>query len=359
MTDTPVFDEQKAGAFAERMIGVLAETSVALQISIGHQVGLFDAMNGLAPSTSAEIAAAAGLHERYVREWLGTMVTGRVVDYDPGARTYVLAPEHAHFLSSAGGADNLARLMPMMAMLAEVEQPIIECFRHGGGVPYSRYPRFQALMAEDSTLVNDASLISTILPLVDGLVDRLQSGIDVLDVGCGQGHAINLIAQAFPNSRATGYDFSNEGVAAGRAESAALGLTNANHEARDVTDLAETAKYDLITAFDAIHDQAHPRKVLAGIARALRPGGVFLMGDIKASSNLEDNCAVPWGPFLYTVSTMHCMTVSLALGGEGLGTAWGRQMACELLAEAGFTSVEVKEIDGDPFNDYFVARKER
>src|SRR4051794_713588 len=196
VTETHVFDDEKAGAFATRMIGVLAETSVALQISIGHQVGLFEAMGGLPPSTSEEIAAAAGLNERYVREWLGTMVTGRVIDYDPSDKTYVLAPEHACFLTSAAGANNMAVFMPMMTMLAEVEQPVIECFRNGGGVPYSRYPRFQDLMAENSRVVRDASLVSTILPLADGLIDRLQSGIDVLDVGCGQGNDVNVIGQA-------------------------------------------------------------------------------------------------------------------------------------------------------------------
>jgi 2-polyprenyl-3-methyl-5-hydroxy-6-metoxy-1,4-benzoquinol methylase len=356
MTETQVFNEEKAGAFAERLIGTLSEASVALQISVGHQVGLFETMGGMAPSTSEEIAAAAGLNERYVREWLGAMVTGRVIDYDPSAKTYAISPEHAHFLTNAGGTDNMARLMPILALLAEVEQPVIDCFRNGGGVPYSRYPRFQQLMAEDSAAVHDASLVSTILPLVDELVDGLEHGIDVLDVGCGQGHAVNLIAKAFPNSRVTGYDFSTEGIAAGRAEAESLGLTNTIHEVRDVTDMGETARYDLITAFDTIHDQAQPRKVLAGIAKALRLGGVFLMVDIKASSKLEENMDIPWAPFLYTASTMHCMTVSLALDGEGLGTAWGRQKACELLAEAGFTSVDVKEIDSDPFNSYFVAR---
>jgi 2-polyprenyl-3-methyl-5-hydroxy-6-metoxy-1,4-benzoquinol methylase len=357
MSVTQTFDEQKARAFAERMIGVFSGACVALQISIGHQVGLFEVMSALPPSTSEEIASASGLDERYVREWLGALVTGGVIDYDPGARTYSLAPEHVPFLTQAGGADNMARLMTFVALLAEVEQPVIECFRHGGGVPYSSFPRFQKLMGEDSAAVHDAHLVSEILPLVDGLVERLGAGIDVLDVGCGQGHAVNLIAQAFPRSRVTGYDLSEEGIAAGRAEAQALGVTNARHEVRDVTDLGHSEDFDLITAFDAIHDQAHPRKVLAGIARALRPDGVFLMVDIKASSNLEDNLEIPWAPFLYTVSTMHCMTVSLAQGGEGLGTVWGRQRAGELLAEAGFTSVEVKELDGDVFNYYYIARR--
>jgi 2-polyprenyl-3-methyl-5-hydroxy-6-metoxy-1,4-benzoquinol methylase len=129
------------------------------------------------------------------------------------------------------------------------------------------------------------------------------------------------------------------------------------HEVRDVTALALEERFDLITAFDAIHDQAHPAQVLAGIARALRPGGTFLMVDIRASSNLEDNLEHPLATMLYTTSTMHCMTVSLAQGGAGLGTVWGEQLARQMLAEAGFGSVEVKSVEGDIFNSYFVATK--
>ncbi len=126
---------------------------------------------------------------------------------------------------------------------------------------------------------------------------------------------------------------------------------------RDVTDLEAHEDYDLVTAFDAIHDQAQPASVLAGIAKALRPDGVFLMVDIRASSRLEDNLDHLFGPFLYTVSTMHCMTVSLALGGVGLGTVWGRQLATQMLQDAGFSSVELAEVEGDVFNDYFIAHK--
>jgi SAM-dependent methyltransferase len=116
--------------------------------------------------------------------------------------------------------------------------------------------------------------------------------------------------------------------------------------------------FDLITAFDAIHDQAEPRKVLRGIADALRPDGTFLMQDIAASSHLHKNMEHPIGPFLYTISCMHCMTVSLALDGEGLGTMWGEEKALELLAEAGFTKVRVEQLSHDIQNSYYIAAKE-
>ena len=121
-----------------------------------------------------------------MREWLGAMVTGGVVDYDPAAGTYALPAEHAAWLTRAAGTDNLAVQAQFIPLLAQVEQPLIDCFRNGGGVPYAAYPRFQQLMAEDSGAIHDAALIDTILPLVPGLPARLAAGIDVADVGCGQ-----------------------------------------------------------------------------------------------------------------------------------------------------------------------------
>jgi SAM-dependent methyltransferase len=264
----------------------------------------------------------------------------------------------AAWLTRAAGPNNLALSTQYIPLLAQVEERIIECFREGGGVPYAAYPRFQRLMAEDSSAGHDVSLIESILPLVPGLIGRLHTGIDVADVGCGSGHALNLMARAFPNSRFTGYDFSDEGILAGRAEAARLGLANARFEARDIATLNLRAQYDLITAFDAVHDQAQPARVLQSIADALRPDGTFLMVDIAASSNVGENLEHPMGPFLYTVSCMHCMTVSLALGAAGLGTMWGEQTARRMLIEAGFIHVEVKRVEGDIFNYYYVATKQ-
>ncbi|MEE9324761.1 MAG: class I SAM-dependent methyltransferase [Dehalococcoidia bacterium] len=354
---TTELDQEKTEAFAGQILDIYNGASLALMISIGHQTGLFDTMAGLPPSTSQQIAEAAGLNERYVREWLGAMVTGRIVDYDPDGERYALPPEHAAWLTRAAGINSMASMAQFFALMGNVEEEIIECFHKGGGVPYSSFPRFQQLMAEDSGTVHDAALIETILPLVPGLVEGLRSGIDVADVGCGQGHAINLMAKAFPNSRFTGYDFSEEGIATGRAEAGEMGLPNARFEIKDVARLEASGQYDLITAFDAIHDQAQPTKVLNGIANALRPEGTFLMVDIAASSNVEENLDHPMGPFMYVSSVMHCMTVSLALRGEGLGTMWGEQKARQMLADAGFAQADIKQVPGDISNNYFIARK--
>jgi SAM-dependent methyltransferase len=245
--------------------------------------------------------------------------------------------------------------MQYIPLLGAVEDGIVECFRHGGGVPYAAYPRFQHVMAEESSQTVAAALIDAILPLVPGLVEALRQGIEVLDVGCGRGHALNLMAQAFPQSRFTGYDFSKEGIAAGKAEAQALALTNVQFLVKDAATMEEVGHYGFITAFDAIHDQAKPREVLRQIARALRPDGVFLMQDIAASSHVHKNLDHPMGPMLYTISCLHCMTVSLALNGEGLGAMWGEEQARHLLAEAGFTQVEVKRLPHDIQNSYFIA----
>src|SRR5215207_2756010 len=299
--------------FAERMVGAIDSASLAILLSIGHQTKLFDTLADLPPATSAQIADAAGLNERYVREWLGGVVASRVVDYDPAAQTYSLPPHRAAVLTRAAGPDNLSRVAQFIPLLAEVEQKVIGCFQTGGGLSYSEYPRFHTLMAEESGEVFNAALVDVILPMAEGLPEQLRAGAKVADIGCGSGHAINLMAHAFPASRFTGIDFSDEGLAAGRAEAERLGLTNASFEQHDVAQLDITDVYDVITAFDAIHDQAHPAQVLANIYRALRPGGVFLMVDIKASSRVEDNVGAPFAAYLYTVSTMHCMSVSLGL----------------------------------------------
>ena len=346
-----------AEEFAGRMVGILADASLALMVSIGHQLRLFDVLAVLPPATSREISATAGLQERYVREWLGAMTTGRIVTYDREADTYALPPEHAACLTRDAGPNNLSGVMQFIPLLAGVEQQVVHCFRHGGGVPYSAYERFHALMAEDSAAVQDSALIDGILPLVPGLPDRLAAGIDVADIGCGQGHAINLMARAFPASRFTGFDFSEAAIATARQEAESLELPNARFAVCDVGTLDTPSRFDLVTAFDAIHDQAHPGRVLANIAAALRPSGAFLMVDIKASSYVDDNIELPWAPFLYTVSTLHCMTVSLALNGEGLGTAWGAETAVRMLGEAGFAHVDVKELEADPFNSYYVATR--
>ncbi|MFF8828818.1 class I SAM-dependent methyltransferase [Streptomyces sp. NPDC015131] len=346
-------DAVRADAFAGRMTEVLNQGALALLISVGHQTGLFEILGELPPATSGEIAEAAGLDERYVREWLGGMTVGGVVEYAPDGATYRLPPEHAASLTAAAGPGNLAGMMPYIGMMGEVEQRVVAAFREGGGVPYEAYPRFQALQAQETARVYDASLVDTVVPLVPGLTERLREGIDVLDVGTGRGHAPLVLARAFPRSRFTGLDRSEEGIAYARRQAARHSLGNLSYTVGDSTELP--GPYDLVTAFDVIHDLARPQETLDAVAAALREDGTFLMGEFAASSNLEENVGHPFGPVLYGFSVFYCMTTSLSTGGAGLGTVWGEQTARRMLGEAGFTDVRVRSVEGDPLNAYYVA----
>ena len=346
---------QVVESFEDQMLDIMNKSALALMISVGHRTKLFDTMSRLPASTSADIATNSNLNERYVREWLGALVTAKIIDYDPQTSLYSLSKEKANFLTR-NGSFNMATTAQFIPVLAQVEDEIIHCFENGGGVPYEKYHRFHDVMAEESSQTVLAELIDGILPVAPGIIEKLQQGIRVLDVGCGSGRAINLMAKSFPSSQFVGYDFSKEGITNAERERESLGITNASFEQQDAANFNHQDQFDLITAFDAIHDQANPEKVLENIRRSLKPGGVFLMQDIAGSSKLEKNLDHPLAPFLYTVSCLHCMTVSLALEGKGLGAMWGKEKAIEMLQDAGFSNVEVTQLPHDPINYFYVAR---
>ena len=352
----PVLDETRIEAFAGRLFEAYSAGMLTFTIDLAHRTGLFETL-AAGPGTSAELAGRAGLVERYVRECLGGLVTGGIVDYDPASRTYTLPAEHAVCLAGEGSA-NLAPLSQLNAMLGQHVKAVAQAFRDGGGVPYERFrPDFTDLMDAASRGLYDGQLLDGLIPQVEGLRERLERGARVADVGCGTGHAVNVMAAAFPRSTFTGYDISDSAIASARAEAAAQGSHNAAFEVLDVAQLPVDEPLDAAFAFDAIHDQVAPAAVLERIHAALAPDGVFVMMDVKASSNLEDNVGNPFAPYLYGISTLHCMTVSLAHGGAGLGTVWGEQQALQMLADAGFADVTVHEVPDDPTNSLYVARK--
>lgn len=353
-------ESSNAGAFADRLLTTLNQGALCLMISVGHRTGLFDTLRGLAPATSAEIAGRARLNERYVREWLGAMVTGRIVEIDPTTQRFHLPAEHAAYLTRAAGADNLAVFAQYIPLLGSVEEEIVECFKNGGGVPYAKFPRFHDVMAEDSGQSVLSSLESHIVPLVPGLADKFRAGIQMLDVGCGRGRIINRLAELYPQSRFTGMDLSGEAIAFAWREASEKRLRNVEFIVADLSSFDERAEFeafDFVTTFDAVHDQAKPLSVLRGIYRTLRRDGVYLMQDIKGSSEIHKNLDHPLGPLLYTISCMHCMTVSLAQNGEGLGAMWGEEKTREYLAKAGFHSVQKHELAHDIQNNWYEVRK--
>lgn len=358
MSTTPL-DMERAEGFAGRMVDVINHAGLALMTSVGHRTGLFDALAGRGAVTSVELAQVAGSDERYVREWLGAMTVGRIVEHDPEAGTYALPDEHAAFLTRAASPDNLAVTTQYIAVLGSVEDDIVRCFTEGGGVPYERFARFHDVMAEESSQSTTSGLVDHILPLVPGLTARLEQGIRVADLGCGRGLALAELAERYPRSSFTGFDLSSDAIASARANAESRGLANVRFEVRDLTTFdvdADPASLDLVTTFDAVHDQASPRALLKGIRRSLADDGVYLMQDIDGHSHHHADVDVPLASFLYTISCMHCMTVSLAQGGEGLGAMWGMELAEQMVREAGFSSFEATRLEHDPVNVYVVAR---
>jgi 2-polyprenyl-3-methyl-5-hydroxy-6-metoxy-1,4-benzoquinol methylase len=346
--------------FQEYMVDVMNKGSLSLMLSIGHRVGLFDTMVSLPPSTSKQIALASNLNERYTREWLAAMVVGKILNYDPSNDLYFLPTEKAELLTRNTKTYNFAASMQWIPILGQVEDEIVNCFKEGGGVPYSSYKRFHEVMEEESAQTVLSVLFESIIPLVPQLEDRLKKGIKVLDIGCGSGRVMNMMANQFPLSKFTGYDISEEAIKNAQSQSVINGTKNVDFKVKDVSKILDPStnlSFDLITAFDAIHDQAEPATVLTNIVSLLKPDdGIFLMQDILSSSLLKNNIDHPLGIFLYTISCLHCMSVSLAQDGRGLGAMWGKEKAVEMLKEAGFTKVDVKQLSHDFQNYYYICR---
>ena len=351
-------DSQKAEAFGGRLLSALNNGAFCLMASIGHRTELFDAMRDQPSMASDEIAVRAGLNERYVREWLGAMVTAGVVDVDPATLRFSLPPEHAAFLTRAAAADNIAVFAQYIALLGDVEGDIVECFKHGGGVPYQRFTRFH-----DGRRQRPVRLVVTRVahPAACPGPDRATGSRNPdarRRMRSGPNH--NPARRAVSEQPLVGMDLSQDAITAARNEASVKGLENIEFVAIDLSDFhekAESESFAFIATFDAVHDQAAPLNVLKGIRRALRGDGVYLMQDIKGSSHVHNNIVHPLGTFLYTVSCMHCMTVSLAQGGEGLGAMWGEEKTREYLERAGFRVVEKHELAHDIQNNWYVVRK--
>ena len=346
---------ERTQEFAKKLLGIYTGGVLTKMIDIGHQTGLFGAA-AQGPGTSQQLADRAGLQERYVREWLGGMTTAGIFTYDPAAKLYTLPPEHALLLSGES-ARNTAPMSGVIDHFGQHLPKLIRCFREGGGIPYSEYqPEFSRHMHAVWRRIYDEQLIDGFLGQVEALRERLAGGMSVLDVGCGTGHAINLMAREYPSSRFVGCDLAEDAIASAKSEAGQMALSNARFEILDVAKLPATPKYELITAFDAIHDQLDPAGVLQRVYEALEDDGTFLMIDFKFASNVEDNIGNPFAPMYYGISLMHCMTVSLACGGAGLGAVWGIETARRMLADAGFSRVIVED-SPRPQNCIYVCRK--
>ncbi len=346
-----------ADVYASRIGRTLNSGFVALLISIGHRTRLFDTMAALPPSTSNDIAVAAGLTERYVREWLAAMTAARIVHYDVRTGTYFLPIEYAAVLTRGAGSGNLAPATELLSLLAGVEDLVVAGFHSGGGVMPEAYERVHALLEREKRQIVDEDYVRAMLELVPGIEHRLSAGACVLDVGCGDGAVLTVLGRMFPRSGFRGYDISQRSIDDANERLDESGLRNVELAVGDVASLDEPRSYDLVLALESIHEQAFPRLVLRNIANALKRDGVFLMQEVSASSHLARNAENPYAPMLYALSLLQSVPVALAQDGEALGRMWGEERARQMLKEAGFTRMKFHSLPSDPLRVFCVSQR--
>lgn len=348
-----------ADVYAGRVARTLNSGFITMMISVGHRTSLFDVMAALPPSTSSEVAVAAGLAERYVREWLAAMTSAHIIDYDPRTATYFLPIEYAAVLSRSAGPNNLAPAAQLLSMLASVEDLVVAGFHGGGGVMPQAYEKITEMMAHEKRHRIDESYVDALLRLMPGMRRRLERGAQVLDVGCGDGALIHAMAREFPRSTFRGYDIARNAIQRALEQREEAGIGNVDYIQGDAVRIHEPGTYDLVLALESLHELPFPTAVLRNVATALLPDGVFLMQEAAASSHLARNVEHPFAPMMYALSTMHAVPVALAdQRGEALGRMWGKERASRMLAEAGFRNVRVETLAMDPLSYYWVAMKQ-
>jgi len=359
---------EKRQPFSKTMSDILNYGSLNLAMAIGYRTRLFDFMDESdSPQSVSEISEKTNLNERYIKEWLGIMVCGGIIELSvdqKGKEFFYLPKQHGDLLTRRAGNFNLGVYTQEIPLLTEsAMEHVVNGFTTGEGVDYCHYPKFQAFMSQLASAKHARVLVKEFLPAVDAgkMLEKMKSGIRVCDLGCAEGIALILMAEAFPESDFWGIDISDKAIEAAEASAKEKGLRNVKFIKIDAADLKDNRNlrcyFDYITAFDAIHDQTRPLEALRGIHSILKPDGCFSMIDISASSHLSQNKEHPMGTFLYTVSLMHCMPVGMVNGGTGLGMMWGREKAIQMLEHAGFQNIEIQEIPNDSFNLHFFCRK--
>lgn len=347
-------DREKIEAFLERFVGTASGATTIGLLAVADRSGLASHLGEHGGGTTTEIAQGAGLEERYVREILSGLAAARIVEYDAETEVFTLPPEHALFIANPDSPYFMGGWLDMIPSMYSQLEGVVTATVHGGGVGFEEFGRSIIRAIDRGNAPSQRTFLTRKwLPAVPGLVERLESGIRVADVGCGSGTVAQLIAASFPQSRVFGYDASGDSIAVARAR--AEGMPNVEFHGYQVKEIPIEPGFDLITAFDVIHDLVDPAGSLERIREALRPEGRFLMMEPNASTHLENNLH-DLGALLYGTSVLHCMTQSLARSGAGLGAVWGRERAEEMVHEAGFSSFEPLDEITNRFSAFYLIR---
>ena len=348
-------DQAKFEAFLNQVFGDLAACYGGVMVSLGDRLGLYQTLNGAGPLSAAEVAARSDCAERYVLEWLNSQVAAGYLEYDPEAATYELPAEHAAVLADPESPTLLTPAFNVPASMWHGEERAIRAFQTGEGVPWGAH--HERLFCGVGAFYRNAyagTLVPQWLPALDGVVERLEAGAKVADIGCGHGHSTVLMAQAFPNSRFHGYDTHAESIAAARTHAAEAGVADrVTFSVANATGYAEDG-FDLICFFDALHDMGDPVGAAQHARAALADGGTVMIVEPYAADALEDN-AGPIARLYYSASTVLCTAHALSEnGGHALGAQAGEAQLAEVFAEAGYG--HLRRAAETPFNLVLEAR---
>jgi len=322
---------------------------------IGDRLGIFRALAEHGPVTTAALAERTGLNERYIREWSAAMAASAYITYRPEDATFSMSPEQVLVLVTRNPLNGAGGFVYAIACIRQLPK-LMDAFRDGGGVAFAEFgPEIVEAINRLFAPGYELFVPHQWIPAIPELHARLKQGGEVAEVGCGAGQALIPVALAFPQSRFTGYEIDTTGIEQARIKATEAGLAGrVTFEQVPAEEIPDEHRYDLIMAFNCIHDMSNPRGALRGILGGLKPDGIALWSEARVSDRLEENLN-RMGRVLYGASVMHCMTVSLADGGEGLGNVVGPEAARAMANEAGFSSFEVLDVD-NPYHRIFVLR---
>lgn len=340
--------------FAGKVAVDLTAAYNGVLIYLGDRLGLWKALASLDAATSAELADHTGLAERHLREWLSAQAAAGYVSYDPPTERFSLPAEHATVVADDDSpAFGVAAYEIIAAVWASADQ-LAHAYATGEGVGWHDHdPRLFTGVDRFYRTYYRTSLLTEWLPAVEGLVERLQAGIRVLDVGCGLGSATIILAEAFPASSFVGVDFHEESVQRASAAAEAAGVADRVHfEVADATSYSGT--YDLVCFFDAVHDMGDPVGALAHARSVLSADGQVFAVEPYAEDRLEDNLNNPVAAVFYAASSCICVPTSVSQGGAALGAQAGPARLTGAFTDAGFTTAQVAA--ATPFNLVIEAR---
>jgi SAM-dependent methyltransferase len=347
--DTRTIDQAALDAFVAKAVGDLAAGYSGVMIDIGNRLGLYKAMAGAGPLTSAELAQATGCAERYVREWLNGQAAGGYALYHAESRTYELPPEQAVVLADETSPVYMPAVWEIVAAAWADEPRTIEAIRTGRGVSWGDHDgRLHCGVAAFFRNGYRASLVAEWLPALEGVVEKLEAGARVADIGCGHGHSTLLMAEAFPASRFVGFDTHQGSVDAARENASTSGLDGRVEFFRADAKSALPGRYDLICFFDCLHDLGHPVEAARRAREALAKDGTLMLVEPYASDRVEENLN-PVGQIYYTGSTWLCCAHAISEDGTHvLGAQAGVSRLSQICREAGFT--RIRTAAQTPFN---------